>query len=243
MLNQARYWIGTLYEWTTPTTLPNGCCWLKGQQETCPTTGRVHTQLIAGFTKHQRLAAVKRLVGVGHWEPTRSSAADDYVHKENTRIEGTQFELGTKTLRRNVAADWDAIKEAAKSSDFDSIPSDIYIRYFYLTLDIISHCKESLQILLNRLRWKENVLSSGVQQARARPGELGKKQEWTLSLKILGLSGGTVTVVRSMLSSTNFAERSTLRTFYSGSIVIRALWRLKEEQDLCAQLRSGSLRT
>ena len=76
---QARYWIGTLFNTESPTELPDRVSWLKGQQKICPTTERVHVQLIAGFPRAVRLAAVKRLVEEGHWEVTRSVAAEAYV--------------------------------------------------------------------------------------------------------------------------------------------------------------------
>lgn len=124
----SRYWLGTLYDWTVPAELPVGCIWIRGQQETCPTTGRLHHQLIAGFSKPQRLAGVKRLIAPGHWEPSRSDAADSYVWKEDTRVAGTQFELGRKALRRNNERDWDKIKEDASRGALDEIPADIYVR-------------------------------------------------------------------------------------------------------------------
>lgn len=78
----ARFWLGTLYDWTPPTDLPDICCWIKGQQEICPTSGRAHYQVVAGFKRAVRLAHVRRSFGEGHhWEATRSSAADDYVWK------------------------------------------------------------------------------------------------------------------------------------------------------------------
>lgn len=126
----SRYYLGTLFDWIQPTDLPTGVVWLKGQQELCPTTGRLHHQVIVGFAKQQRLAAVKRLVGNGHWEPSRSSAADEYVHKDATSVPGTRFELGSKAFRRNVTHDWDRIKQLAVCGDLAAIPSDIYIRYY-----------------------------------------------------------------------------------------------------------------
>ena len=126
-----RFWLGTLYQWNPPNELPGlSVVWIKGQQECCPTTGRLHHQIIAGFKRQVRLATVKREVGEGHWEVTRSVAADEYVWKEDTRVEGTQFELGAKPLRRNVAADWDSIRTNAKSGEFDLIPSDVFVRYY-----------------------------------------------------------------------------------------------------------------
>lgn len=81
-----------------------------------------------------------------------------------------------------------------------SIPSRrMYtLGFFFLTLDITSPCRESLRIVLSRLRWKDNVKSSGVRLERARLNWRGKKPEWALTLKIQGQSGGTVTVVKSV---------------------------------------------
>lgn len=131
----ARFWLGTLYDWTPPQQLPDGVCWIRGQQETCPSTQRVHHQVCAGFNSPVRLAAVKRKVGIfhiikgnGHWEISRSSAARDYVWKEDTRVAGTQFELGTLPVRRNEKCDWDSVRASAKSGDLDAVPADIFIR-------------------------------------------------------------------------------------------------------------------
>jgi hypothetical protein len=130
MSRTARFWLGTLYDWVVPEELPGGCTWLRGQQETCPTTGRLHHQVIAGFIQPVRRTAVIRIIGAGHWEATKSAAADEYVWKDATRVAGTQFELGGKPLRRNVATDWDAIRRAAKLGDLDGVPADVYVRYY-----------------------------------------------------------------------------------------------------------------
>ena len=123
-----RYWIGTLYEFEQPLALPPGALWFKGQQEICPTTARVHLQVCGGFDRNVRLATVKRVLGSGHWELCRSAAADAYVWKQDTRVEGTQFEFGAKPMRRNDEKDWEKIKESAKSGNFDAIPGDVYVR-------------------------------------------------------------------------------------------------------------------
>lgn len=92
--NQARYWLGTIHsnhgEWNPPTSLPNGVVWLRGQQERGELEGTIHWQLFAAFDKKTRLSGVKSAIGNGHWEPSKSSAAETYVFKEDTAIAGTR---------------------------------------------------------------------------------------------------------------------------------------------------------
>lgn len=54
----------------------------------------------------------------------------EYVWKEDTRVEGTQFELGRLPFQRGSSVDWDAIRDNARRSRLDDIPSDIYVRYY-----------------------------------------------------------------------------------------------------------------
>lgn len=89
----------------------------------------MHWQLFVGFRKAQRLSGVRKLFGNHHAEPTRSEAAEQYVWKEETRVEGTQFELGQR-MRRNVDKDWDKIRSDAISGRLDDVPSDVYIRCY-----------------------------------------------------------------------------------------------------------------
>ncbi len=140
----ARYWLGTIYPESETRATPeffagligkDSLVFLSGQLERCPTTGkfifmlgRNHYQLLAGFSSQQRLAAVKRVVGNGHWEPTRSASARSYVHKELTAVPDTRFEFGHYPMRRNASTDWDSVRNSAKSGDLDSLPADIYIR-------------------------------------------------------------------------------------------------------------------
>lgn len=127
---QGRYWLGTLFNTPSPTELADGVVWLKGQREVCPTTGREHVQLLAGFSRAVRLAAVKRAVGEGHWELTRSVAAEAYVWKLDTRVADSQFEIGARPISRARKADWDQVRELAKRGSIEEIPADIYIRYY-----------------------------------------------------------------------------------------------------------------
>lgn len=65
-----------------------------------------------------------------HAEPTRSSAAEEYVWKEESAVPGTRFEVGSKSVRRDVPRDWEAIWDSAKRGDMESIPADVRIRCY-----------------------------------------------------------------------------------------------------------------
>jgi len=130
---QARHWIGTIFgEWVVPASCPPTVQRIIGQREICPDTGREHVQLVASFNRPTRLAGVQRLLECpgSHWEPTRSENAVDYVQKEDTRIEGSQFCVGSLPMRRNSKADWDEVKRMAQENRLNEIPSDIYVRYY-----------------------------------------------------------------------------------------------------------------
>lgn len=140
---QARYWIGTIHadhgEWTQPSELCGTIQWLRGQRER-GAGGTEHWQLFVAFTKKCRLAAVKASVGNGHWEPSRSEAAENYVWKEDTAIPGTRFELGAKAFNPSSGTDWARIKDLAKAgriSECLEIAPDATIRH-YASLKAIS---------------------------------------------------------------------------------------------------------
>lgn len=126
---QARYWLLTIPHNQFVPYLPDGIAYVKGQLEEGE-SGYLHWQLIATFTTKVRLAAVTRIFGPVHAEPSRSDAADAYVWKEDTRVEGTQFELGRRPIQRNSPQDWDTVRSSAQSGRLVDIPSDIYIRYY-----------------------------------------------------------------------------------------------------------------
>lgn len=103
MSAQGRYWILTIpfASWSVPETLPDKIKYLKGQQE-IGESGYHHWQLLCCSEK-MRLNALKALFCTqAHIELTRSEAADQYVWKEDTRVEGSQFELGTVTSHTKV---------------------------------------------------------------------------------------------------------------------------------------------
>lgn len=84
MSQQARYWLLTIPKdaYQLPTELPQQLTWIRGQQERGGDTGYEHWEVVATFKRAVRLAAVKSLFGpTCHAEPSRSSAANDYVFK------------------------------------------------------------------------------------------------------------------------------------------------------------------
>lgn len=130
---QGRYWLLTIpvEMFTVPLELSGPLQYLRGQREIGGTTGYEHWQLLAVFKKKVTLRGVKQSFGDGiHAELSRSDAADAYVWKEDTRVAGTQFELGERAIRRNVPTDWEKVRENAKTRNFDDIPPDIYIRCY-----------------------------------------------------------------------------------------------------------------
>lgn len=117
--------------------LPPQCCYIKGQQEIGQETNFHHWQVFVCFERKLRLQGVREVFGTkGHYELSRSAAAVDYVWKEETRVEGTQFELGELPMKRNSKTDWDKVKQSAKRGALDEIPSDVFINH-YRTLKLI----------------------------------------------------------------------------------------------------------
>lgn len=144
MAPQARYWLLTINDsddgisWVPPADLNSECWqhvqWLRGQKEVGTGTGRPHWQLFCAFKAKKRLAFVRECFGTRvHAEPSRSSAAEDYVFKDETAIEGTRFELGQCAFKRNSATDWNKVTQLAKNGQIRSIIDefpDIAIRYY-----------------------------------------------------------------------------------------------------------------
>jgi len=111
--------------------LPTGIAYLRGQLE-LGEGGFRHYQVFFICTRKASLSAICRLWTpvVGHWELTRSSAAESYVWKEETRV-GDPFEFGERPFRRNEPTDWAKVRVAAVAGDFESIPDDIFVRLYH----------------------------------------------------------------------------------------------------------------
>lgn len=137
---QGIFWILTIpYDHYTPPTsiLPDSLVWITGQAE-LGAGGFKHWQIVCAFKSKCRLASVKRLFGLKcHAELSRSAAAAEYVHKLDTRIDGTEFNIGCKPFRRNSKVDWELVWTAAKSGNLLEIPANVRV-VSYRTLRAIA---------------------------------------------------------------------------------------------------------
>lgn len=131
-LKQARWYILTIKstDWNPSEVLPPGVDYIKGQKE-IGESGYEHWQFVAHFAKKIRLSGAKAVfVPSAHVEPTRSEAAIEYCFKEETRVEGTQFEYGKFPLSRKRPADWEQVWTLAKQGKIEDIPPDIRIKQY-----------------------------------------------------------------------------------------------------------------
>jgi hypothetical protein len=140
---KAVYWLLTIPHNDFTPFLHSGVQYIRGQLELGSDTGYLHWQILVVLKSQQRLSAIKTLYGTScHAEPSRSEAADDYVWKDETAVEGTRFELGSRKLKRNDPTDWTIVRDSARRGELDSLPPDVYVRH-YRTLKAIAvdHCQ------------------------------------------------------------------------------------------------------
>lgn len=96
-VRQARYWIGTIPESDWEPALTSPAIWLTGQLEQ-GASGFRHYQICFAFSSKKSLRQVTdSFPKKGHYEPTRSSAAELYCNKLESRI-GEPFCFGNKYL-------------------------------------------------------------------------------------------------------------------------------------------------
>lgn len=129
---QGRWWILTIPElqFVLPTELPVGIAYLKGQLE-LGEGGFRHWQLFTICLRKSSLASIKRIFGQQcHAELTRSDAAEEYVWKEETRVAGTQFELGSRPHRRNASTDWESVWNLAVGGNLLDIEHAIRVQHY-----------------------------------------------------------------------------------------------------------------
>lgn len=139
-MRQANYWMGTkkfdnemdmsvMYELNSVES-GNGCItYLKGQQE-LPALGYHHWQFLVHVSPKKSLSQMKEVDRTVHWEPTRSDAAEDYVWKEESSVEGTKFEFGKKAFKRNSKVDWAVQIKLARAGQFEDMDPGVLFRNY-----------------------------------------------------------------------------------------------------------------
>jgi len=128
---QGIYWLGTIArESGWQPCLPKGISWICGQLEKGD-GGFEHYQVCFSTSKKTSLAAVVTLWHpiIGHWELSRSTAAEQYCTKLESRI-AEPFEYGRKPIKRQSITDWDLVRSQATAGEFEQIPSDIFVRFY-----------------------------------------------------------------------------------------------------------------
>jgi len=126
---QGIFWCLTIPGHAFTPYLPPGYVWVRGQLE-CAESGFIHWQLLVACSQKKSLVQICEDFGPYHAELSRSEAAADYVWKDATRIQGTQFELGFRPFRRNSKPDWDAVWASSVSGDCDAIPASLrFVHY------------------------------------------------------------------------------------------------------------------
>lgn len=107
--------------------LPADVVWVRGQQELGNVGGYLHWQFVVAFRKKTSLAALKRIFGRAvHAELTKSDAANEYVWKEDTRVDGP-WEWGQKPIQRNSRTDWESVWAAAITGDVERVPYQVRV--------------------------------------------------------------------------------------------------------------------
>lgn len=126
---QYRYWILTIPKdkWAVPEAMPERIDYLKGQLE-IGEGGFEHWQLVAYTKKKTTYSTMISLwPAEAHVEHTRSDKAEEYVWKDESS-EGSRFEMGVKSFKRNSPTDWDTCFVSAQQGKFEDIPADVKIR-------------------------------------------------------------------------------------------------------------------
>lgn len=153
---QARYWIATISAQQNVyyPCLQDPIRWIKGQLEHGE-GGYLHWQLVLGLQRKCTRRGLLVLLPPGsHCEPTRSTAAEEYVWKDDTAVEGTRFELGEKPFNRNNPTDWTQIRDLAKRGRTEEVPADIYVRYYGNIKRIEKdHLKPTRHPKTNKIYW------------------------------------------------------------------------------------------
>jgi hypothetical protein len=137
----SKYWCFTSFQdkdgflWFSP----EDHIYLVQQEESCPSTGRIHWQGFVVFERKVRFSYVRKALPSAHWEKMRGSVdeASDYCCDPKKRIDGgLLLEDGVRPLYGDQARGH-STKERyalaytqAKAGDFGSIEPSMMIRHF-----------------------------------------------------------------------------------------------------------------
>lgn len=102
----------------------------NGEQGVPCEGGYLHWQLLVVLRKKGTRKTIRGIFGPYHCELTRSEAADAYVWKEETRVSGTQFELGVRKLRRNNRTDWEYVWEQSATGSIMDIEAGVRFQHY-----------------------------------------------------------------------------------------------------------------
>lgn len=135
---QGRYWILTIpyAEWSVPEDIGAWCAkknitWIKGQAEEGEKTDYRHWQVVVCTSKKVRRQTCKDLFGgTAHCELSRSSAANAYCAKEETRIAGSGFDFGEAVFNPADPVSWERIRDKARSGQIEDVDPEIYIKHY-----------------------------------------------------------------------------------------------------------------
>jgi len=127
---QGIFWICTVPHYAfTPYHVP-GVQWLSGQLE-LGAGGFLHWQFVLALSRKGSCLTLRELFGnSGHYELTKSSSANEYVHKEDTRVQGTTFEFGSRSFNRSSKHDWDSIWASAVAGRILDIPASVRVQSY-----------------------------------------------------------------------------------------------------------------
>lgn len=162
---QGIYWMATIPKavWQPPAECPEGIQYLKGQLE-LGESGYEHWQLVVAFCSKKRLRAAKQSFPLqAHLELTYSQRALEYVWKDDTRVDGTQFEIGEIKKNRNQKETFEEAFRFAVEGKLtpEYIPADILVRHWSSLNRIHArHARPTVREgLIVELRW--GVTGSG----------------------------------------------------------------------------------
>lgn len=104
----------------------------KGQLEKGEKEGTLHFQFITFLKDNMRLSALKKVNKDIHWEPSRSEAANKYVMKEETRVDGP-WEFGSEPKfgapKKKEKIDWEDVWNKACEGRINEI--NPYVRIIH----------------------------------------------------------------------------------------------------------------